>query len=98
MATSTIGKQYKIASKTTASATSINKQSQATINLDVSESGWQPLGIIGVSLAGATSGYVAVGNHWVNENTEEARVALINTNTANSASITTTLRILYIKR
>ena len=80
--------------KTTSSAVSVAASSYATATVDVSKSGYTPLGILQIDKTGSASGYCVPSNWSISGNT--ASVFLRNTSTS-AATVTVSLTILYRK-
>ena len=80
--------------KTTSSAVSVAASSYATATVDVSKSGYTPLGILQINKTGSASGYCVPSNWSISGNT--ASVFLRNTSTS-AATVTVSLTILYRK-
>lgn len=80
--------------KTTSSAVSVAASSYATATVDVSKSGYTPLGILQIDKTGSASGYCVPSNWSISGNT--ASVFLRNTSTS-AATVTLSLTILYRK-
>ena len=78
----------------TSSAVSVAASSYATATVDVSKSGYTPLGILQIDKTGTASGYCVPSNWSISSNT--ASVFLRNTSTS-AATVTVSLTILYRK-
>ena len=78
----------------TSSAVSVAASSYATATVDVSKSGYTPLGVLQIDKSGASSGYCVPSNWSISGNT--ASVFLRNTSTS-AATVTVSLTILYRK-
>lgn len=80
--------------KTSSSSVSVAASGYATATVDVSKSGYTPLGILQIDKTGSASGYCVPSNWSISGNT--ASVFLRNTSTS-AATVTVSLTILYRK-
>ena len=78
----------------TSNAISVAASSYATATVDVSKSGYTPLGILQINKSGSASGYCVPSDWSISGNT--ASVFLRNTSTS-AATVTVSLTILYRK-
>lgn len=54
------------------------------------------IGLLGFEITGTGSGRIAVGNHWFNVNNQTLAVQLINTDSANAATVTVKAKLLAV--
>lgn len=94
MATSKILKEY-IVEKKTSSAESVAAQSYKAITISVAKSGYKPLGVLGISKVGATSGYCLISNLFLDSSATTLTVGVMNVNNSLAATITITVDMLY---
>lgn len=54
------------------------------------------IGLLGFEITGTGSGRIAIGNHWFNPSNQTVTVQLINTDTANAATLTIKAKLLVV--
>lgn len=95
MATSNIIKEFLTEDKSSSSV-SVSSQGFASLPINVSKSGYTPIGVLALVKSGGASGYCAISNFYFNASKTTLNVDVVNTYTG-TATVSVAVTILYRK-
>lgn len=94
MANSTIPRQYIVGSVTTSAISVAANGATTTLSVSASKSGYTPIGVVGYTKAGSSSGYVFLSSMYLDGTNI---IYLLRNTFSSAATVTTTFYVLYEK-